>query len=395
MTTVGTPAIHPGGMPVAEFLADYWQRKALCIPRAWPDFTAPLSAEELAGLACEDGIDARLIIEKDAAQPWHLEHGPFEPQRFSQLPASHWTLLVQSVDHYVPAVTALRDHFHFLPRWRLDDIMISFAAPGGSVGPHCDQYDVFLLQAMGRREWRLGAPAGPDDEYVTDSGLCLLQRFEESARYLLEPGDMLYLPPGVPHHGIALEEGMTISIGFRAPAADEILAAAAEQLATEKDLPRFSDAGRSSTESAGQITSDDVDRLREILVPLCQDTTRLARILGQLTTEVRDEFGVDAQSVETFALLRECDGERRLHRHPASRLAWHQADDGTVLCFFNGCSTSLAPTLLPLVRTLCDHDVYSIAQLGACIESGGDNELAAMDFIDRLLAEQVLRLDGD
>lgn len=145
-----------GGLTPSEFLRDYWQKKPLVIRQAFPDFHCPVSADELAGLACEEGVESRIVIENDDGKPWQLHNGPFSPDRFSSLPEQDWTLLVQGLDHWVPDIADLLEHFRFIPNWRLDDIMASFAPKGGSVGPHYDQYDVFLLQAQGHRRWTFG-----------------------------------------------------------------------------------------------------------------------------------------------------------------------------------------------------------------------------------------------
>ncbi|WP_344057210.1 cupin domain-containing protein, partial [Nocardioides hwasunensis] len=157
-----TPLPMLGGLSAADFLRDYWQRKPLLIRGAFPDFACPLAPDELAGLACEAGVEARLVEEQGPQGPWQVSHGPFDETTFARLPEQEWTLLVQAVDHYVPEVAELLGSFDFLPRWRLDDIMISYAPPGGSVGPHVDQYDVFLLQGSGQRRWQLGGRVAED-----------------------------------------------------------------------------------------------------------------------------------------------------------------------------------------------------------------------------------------
>jgi 50S ribosomal protein L16 3-hydroxylase len=145
-----------GELSVAEFLRDYWQKKPLLIRNAWPDFQPLLTADELAGLSLEEEIESRIVMEHGKEGPWEILKGPFNDDVFADLPETHWTLLVQAVDHWIPEAADLMEHFRFLPRWRIDDLMISFAVDGGSVGPHYDQYDVFLLQAEGQREWRIG-----------------------------------------------------------------------------------------------------------------------------------------------------------------------------------------------------------------------------------------------
>ncbi len=150
-----------GDVSVAEFLSDYWQQKPLLVRNALPDWPNPVSPDELAGLALEEEVESRIVVEQGVS-PWELRHGPFDEGTFAQLPPTGWTLLVQALDLWVPEVQTLLQHFDFLPRWRLDDVMASFAVPGGSVGPHFDQYDVFLLQVAGQRRWQIGAHCGPE-----------------------------------------------------------------------------------------------------------------------------------------------------------------------------------------------------------------------------------------
>lgn len=214
------------GMPVRFFLRDFWQKKALLMRQAIPDFSAPLSANDLAGIACQPHSLARLV--SGSGKRFKLEYGPFEETRFSQLAKRNWTLLVQQVDQWDESVAAVLDYFNFLPRWRIEDVMVSYAVRGGSVGAHVDQYDVFLLQARGKRRWQIDTRAPAIDpanqSFVAGAKLKLLKEFNAEFDWVLEPGDILYIPPGVPHHGIAVDDDcMTFSIGLRAPSVGEML----------------------------------------------------------------------------------------------------------------------------------------------------------------------------
>ena len=230
-------------MGAHAFLRDYWQSAPLLIRQALPSYASPLSPNDLAALACEPDMQSRLVLKR--GRQWLVEHGPFDAVRFAKLPEKDWTLLVQGVDRRDPAVHALLKHFDFLPRWRVDDIMISYAVPGGSVGAHVDQYDVFLLQVAGTRRWQIDASTNPDCSFQAKPALKLLKHFKPTHDWLLGPGDMLYLPPGVPHHGVSQDsECLSFSIGFRAPSAQELLQAYASGLPEEL---RYSDAGLSAT----------------------------------------------------------------------------------------------------------------------------------------------------
>ena len=166
-----------GGITAREFLRDYWQKKPLLIRQAIPDFESPIDADELAGLALEEEVESRLVIEH-GERPWELRRGPFAEDEFSKLPEREWTLLVQAVDQFVPEVSELLEHFRFLPSWRIDDVMISFAAPGGGVGPHFDNYDVFLLQGHGKRNWKIGQMCDSESPLLPHADLRILAGFQ-------------------------------------------------------------------------------------------------------------------------------------------------------------------------------------------------------------------------
>lgn len=208
-----------GGMPAEQFLEEYWQKKPLLIRKAIPGFTGLLTPEELAGLACEEDVQSRLISQSRGQ--WRVEEGPFPESRFLKLPKKHWTLLVQDVNHHLAEADQLLRAFNFIPYSRLDDLMVSYAPDGGGVGPHFDSYDVFLLQGQGKRLWRISEQQ--DLALVEDAPLRILKHFEIQQEWLLEPGDMLYLPPHIAHWGIAAGDCMTYSIGFRAPSAQELV----------------------------------------------------------------------------------------------------------------------------------------------------------------------------
>ena len=232
---VDAGTLAPLGMPAARFLRDYWQKKPLLIRNAFPGFESPIQPEDLAGLACEEAALSRIVMHDRANDRWTLRHGPFAEDEFPGMPHQDWTLLVQDVDKWDADVAAVLQAFAFLPRWRIDDIMVSFAAPGGSVGAHVDQYDVFLLQAQGHRRWQIDAGSSPPLGFRNDVELKLLREFTPTHEWLLGPGDMLYLPPGVPHHGVAEDACLTFSVGMRAPSAAELLGDFVDTLAADAD----------------------------------------------------------------------------------------------------------------------------------------------------------------
>ena len=214
--------IHFGKISLEQFLQVYWQKKPLLIKQAVPDFISPIVPDELAGLALEDVFESRLITGRVGAS-WSLRNGVFTEQDFLDMPAQDWTLLVQGVDRYVDEVGDLVSKFDFIPRWRFDDVMISYAATGGSVGPHFDYYDVFLLQGTGKRRWHLSTKNCEMENYLEDVPLRIMDKFEAEQVFVVEPGDVLYVPPKVAHHGVSLdEECTTLSFGYRAYGAQEL-----------------------------------------------------------------------------------------------------------------------------------------------------------------------------
>ena len=189
---LNTPLEILGGISAEVFLRDYWQKKPLLIRQAIANFESPLEGNDLAGLSLEEMVESRIVLEHGET-PWQLKHGPFDDDTYSSLPERDWTLLVQAVDQFSPEVAAVLEHFQVLPNWRIDDVMIGFAVPGGSVGPHYDNYDVFLLQAEGQRTWKVGQMCNSESPLLAHPDLRILDGFEQTDEWVLEPGDMLYL----------------------------------------------------------------------------------------------------------------------------------------------------------------------------------------------------------
>ena len=336
---IDATSLPPLGMPPATFLRDYWQKRPLLIRNAFPDFVSPISPEDLAGLACEDAALSRIVAHEREHDRWLLRHGPFPEEMFPTLPQHDWTLLVQDVDKWDADVAALLPAFDFLPRWRIDDVMVSFAAPGGSVGAHVDQYDVFLLQAQGRRRWQIDASQAlgkgiPPVHFRLDAELKLLQRFTPTHDWVLEPGDMLYLPPGVPHHGIAEDACLTFSIGMRAPAAAELLGDFADALiADADDAQRYRDPDLVPASDPNEIDAAAMQRVLEALNVLrMNDADRLGDWFGRFITLYRNAGeaapGPVPPRIEVEWALQQ---GARLLRHPWTRMAWRKSGRGARL----------------------------------------------------------------
>lgn len=326
---VDARALPPLGMTPDVFLRDYWHKRPLLIRNAFPDFESPLQPEDLAGLACEEGALSRIVMHDRANDRWTLRQGPFQEEEFPAMPHQDWTLLVQDMDKWDADVGALLEHFDFLPRWRIDDIMISFAAPGGSVGPHTDHYDVFLLQAQGHRRWQIDAGPNPSQDFRPDVELKLLREFTPTHDWVLGPGDMLYLPPSVPHNGVAEDACLTFSVGMRAPAAAELLGDFVDTLATDADEAlRYADPDLAPAADASEIDVASMNRAVEALNLLrMNDPDRLGDWFGRFMTVYRAAGEVHPGEETRSRIEIEWDLEHGavLQRHPWSRMAWRRA----------------------------------------------------------------------
>ncbi|MFP6817556.1 MAG: cupin domain-containing protein [Pseudomonadales bacterium] len=267
-----------------QFLSEHWQRQPLLVRDAMPGYRSPVSPDELAGLALDAEVESRLVLEGGDAGPWELRHGPFQDQDFRALPEHDWTLLVQAVDLWVPQVKELLKRFDFLPPWRFDDVMVSYAVPGGSVGPHFDHYDVFLLQVEGERRWEISELHGREEGLLPETDLRVLQRFEASQQWTLGPGDMLYLPPRVSHWGVALTECLTYSIGFRSPTVSELLSdLAVEVLAQDHEL-HWSDPPLNSTMATEEIAPEFFRQVKDLLLRTIDNDELLADWFARFMT---------------------------------------------------------------------------------------------------------------
>ncbi|MET0893357.1 MAG: cupin domain-containing protein [Pseudoxanthomonas sp.] len=329
MIEVQASAKHLLGMPAAKFLKDFWQKKPLLIRNAFPDFVSPIEPEDLAGLACEEMALSRIVSHDRARDAWTLRTGPFTEEEFPGMPDHDWTLLVQDVDKWDVDVRTILQRFDFLPRWRIDDVMVSFAATGGSVGAHVDQYDVFLLQAQGQRRWQIDAGSNPPLDFRDDVELKLLRQFNPSHEWVLEPGDMLYLPPGVPHHGVALNPCLTLSVGMRAPSSAELVSDYLDNLIAEADESmRYHDPDLVPPKDPNEIDAAAMARAIEALNTLrLNDPDKLGDWFGRFITTYRAGGEVAAAGDLRPRIEVEWDLQQGagLQRHPFSRLAWRRS----------------------------------------------------------------------
>lgn len=300
-----------GGLSADAFMRRYWQKKPLLVRQALPGFVAPVSRSRLFELAAQEGVESRLVARNEDA--WSVRTGPLRRSVLPPLRQRDWTLLVQGVDVHDDAVHALMNRFRFVPDARLDDVMISFATDGGGVGPHFDSYDVFLLQAQGRRRWRIGRQKG--GELRDDVPLKILARFEPEEDYLLDPGDMLYLPPGWAHDGIAEGECMTYSVGFRVPERAELGRELLARLADEGDVRGrvlYRDAGQPATQAPAEVPATLAAFAREAVKRVLAEPHALDRALGELLTEPKANVWFDPKPTRSVGAGLELDRRTRM-----------------------------------------------------------------------------------
>ena len=348
------------------FLRDYWQKRPLLIRNPWNAWCNPIEPDELAGLACEPGIESRLITlaDRQANSGWQVEPGPVPEDRFEKLGTDPWTLLVQAVDHQVPAVAALIEPFRFVPNWRIDDVMVSYASDGGGVGPHFDHYDVFLIQGLGRRRWRLGQMCDADTELLPHDDLRLLAHFEPTEEWILEPGDILYVPPRLSHDGAALgDDCMTYSVGFRAPGRSELVAHWCEHvLESIGDDDRYEDPDLVAPANPGEIAPAALERLQAMVLEKMRDPSEFARWFGEYTSTPKYPE-VDWRPEEYLgeeALRALIARAAPLIRNPASRFAFVRQDAGPLLLFVDGECFECAGETAQLAEALCAGDCFEI-----------------------------------
>ncbi len=348
------------------FIRDYWQKKPCLVRNAFANFESPVSPEELAGLACEEDVHCRLVMEKGGESPWQLRYGPFEEQDFLDLPQGHYSLLVSECEKWFPELGDLLDQFRFIPDWRVDDLMISYAPPQASVGAHVDEYDVFLLQAMGQRRWQYNEKPLQNPQIIPGLELSILQQFEADVEVILDPGDMLYLPPGIAHHGVAVDHCMTYSIGFRAPSA----AMALDSFALELDRQglsnkRYADPGLELNRHHGEITDNEIEAFKALVLDLLTQPAELWRdSVGKLLSDSAATPPGDADQPVYISDLQAC----AWIRHPETRMLFNEQPD-SIQFYCNGQAYILSADgqIRSCIEELCAQREWSQALIHRCI----------------------------
>jgi 50S ribosomal protein L16 3-hydroxylase len=312
-------------MSATRFLREYWQKKPLLIRNAVPGFHGLISPTRVFDLACRGHVESRLVVRQGS--DWQLRHGPFNPSRFSRPPRGKWTVLVQGLNLHLPAAERLLMRFNFIPYSRLDDVMVSYAPPGGGVGPHFDSYDVFLLQGMGRRLWQIGAQG--DRDLLPDAPLRILSRFTPEQEWELEPGDMLYLPPHYAHNGVAVDHCMTYSIGFRAPSrielASRFLDFLQERLPDEETL--YADPDLTPSRNPASIPPGMIGRMSDMLGILKWHPDDIRRFVGLYLSEPKRGivFSGPSRPLAPKTFFRRC-AQLGLRLTPATLMLYSELD---------------------------------------------------------------------
>lgn len=336
-----------GGLTVNEFLRDYWQKKPLLIRQAFPQFNGWLDPQQLIALACAEDAQARLVTQQRGK--FELRQAPFEPENFDHLAKSKWTVLVQGVNHHLPEAAALLKHFAFIPHARLDDLMVSYAPKGGGVGPHFDSYDVFLLQGSGHRRWQISAQA--DRSLIAGAPLRILRDFRVEQEWVLEAGDMLYLPPHYAHNGIAEDDCMTYSIGFRTPAyqelAEQFLVYLQDRITVDG---MYADPDLKTQKHPSEISAAMLHQVEQAIKQVRWDKEDIANFLGCYLSEPKPHIFFDAPEQP----LSPAKFRQALHKNGVKLALKSQMLCHARWIFMNGEAHQACEPDYSLLRTLAD-----------------------------------------
>ena len=352
----------PDNISTDIFLKDYWQKKPLLIRNGFSNKIDFISPDELAGLACEEEIESRIITGDHKSKNWTLTHGPFEEDYFSGLPESAWTLLVQDVDKHLPEAAAFLRHFDFIPKWRIDDLMISTAEDQGSDGPQTDSYDVFLVQLQGERLWKLSDQQVTDDDLLEDCEVRVLKEFETSHEWLMKPGDVLYLPPGIPHWGIAQGECMTGSVGFISPTQHNLLHSWTDYIVDNSgEDHHYRDPALTTAENPYNISSSTIDHVSHMLKVLSNcDRSEVTRWFGELVSESKPHLEIqpNPNPIKRISEIPVTSQNDTWIRHPYLRIFYAHPDNESIMLFANGESFRFPVSEAAFVHTLCEQTKY-------------------------------------
>lgn len=374
-----------GGITAEQFLTEYWQKKPLLVRNALPEIKNLLEPADVMELALDENINARLIKQKDKdPNHWSVKSSPLMKADFQKMPKL-WTLLIQAVDHYSFDLAELWKKFPFIPQWRRDDIMVSYAPKGGSVGKHFDFYDVFLVQGHGHRRWQLGQMCDADSEIVAGQPLKLLPEIQIHFDEILAPSDLLYVPPGLAHYGVAEDDCLTYSFGFRMPNVAEMMDRVSDKFAVDQLLKNpLTDILREKMTSVGQISQSELEYLKTKLLAQLQNPTVLEDALMSLMSESKYPENIpEAEAIGSGDLEQALDQGYSLMLEPASRLLYTEVES-KLLFWANGEGICISDDFAPLLKQLADGNLISL-----------DEKLARPEMLEdivNLLNESILML---
>ncbi len=374
-----------GGITAEQFLNEYWQKKPLLVRNALPEIADILVPNDVMELALDENTTARLVKQKDKdPNQWSVKTSPLIKGDFQKMPKL-WTLLVQAIDHYSFDLAELWKKFPFIPQWRRDDIMVSYAPQGGSVGKHFDFYDVFLVQGYGHRRWQLGQMCDADSEFVAGQPLKLLPEIDVNFDEVLAPGDLLYVPPGLSHYGVAEDECLTYSFGFRMPNVPDMMDRVCDKFSDNAELKNpLLDIIRDHVSKAGEVTENELTYLKAKILEQLQNSIVLDDAIMSLMSESKYPENIpEAEEIGTGDLEEVLEQGYLLQLEPASRLLYSDQDE-QVLFWANGEGVCISEQFTPFLQKIAD---------GQAIELNGQLEDAdILEDIVALLNESILML---
>lgn len=374
-----------GGITAEQFLAEYWQKKPLLVRNGLPEIIGLLQPQDVQELALEEHASARLIRQKDKnPNEWHVKSSPLTKGDFQKLPKL-WSILVQAVDHYSFDLSELWKKFPFIPQWRRDDIMVSYAPKGGSVGKHFDFYDVFLVQGHGHRRWQLGQMCDANTAFVPNQPLKLLPEIDVQFDEVLAPGDLLYVPPGMAHYGVAEDDCLTFSFGFRMPNVAGMMERISDQFSANILLQNpVVDIARKQMSQIGEINSTELSYLKDLVLAQLQDSTALdAAIMSYMSEPKYPDNIPEPDEIEADDLQEILHEGYEVLLEPASRLLYTESD-GILSFWGNGEALCIAETFAPKLKAIADGESLAF--------DSEFNELEILENVAYLLNESILML---
>lgn len=366
-----------GGITAEQFLAEYWQKKPLLVRNAMPEIAGLLEPDDVMELALDENVTARLIKQKDRdPNQWSVKSSPLLKADFQKMPKL-WTLLVQAVDHYSFDLSELWKKFPFIPQWRRDDIMVSYAPQGGSVGKHFDFYDVFLVQGYGHRRWQLGQMCNAETELVPGQPLKLLPEMDVNFDEVLAPGDLLYVPPGLSHYGVAEDDCLTFSFGFRMPNVSDMMDRVGDKFAENEVLRNpLTDIIRDQISAAGEVTTNELEYLKSKIMEQLHNSNVLEDAIMSLMSEPKYPENIpEAEEIGTGDLEEALDQGYSIMLEPASRLLYTEEDD-EILFWGNGEGLCISEAFAEKLKLIAN----------------GESVMLNLDFADEDMLEDLADL---